>query len=73
MIWKLFNYLFGWDYVAWENSADSGIARIYKSKCGRVYYYRYRVTDCIDIVYDKKSVKLWLTCVPEKYLKEIGA
>jgi hypothetical protein len=29
MMYKLWHYLFGWDYIYWENIADCAIARIH--------------------------------------------
>lgn len=29
MMYKLLNKLFGWDYIQWKNTVDSGIARIH--------------------------------------------
>lgn len=70
MIWWMLNKLFGWDYIAWENSCDRGIARIHTDETGMVYYWRYRSTLCCDYVRQPSDVKLWLTCQPTKYLKE---
>jgi hypothetical protein len=65
-MYKLLHVLFGWDYVAWRNSADQGIARVYEGKCGRVYYWRYRSTRLFDII-EKPEHVLWLTCDPSRY------
>lgn len=67
MIYKLLNYIFGWDYIAWQNSADQGIARVRVDHCGTVFYWRYRNTKVVDRICDGDGV-LWLTCRPEKYL-----
>lgn len=66
-MYKLLNFIFGWDYICWSNSADDGIARVFKSKCGKVIYYRYKVTKVIDVINNKDQV-IWLTCEPSKYL-----
>jgi len=68
MIYKLLNKKFGWDYIAWENCAGGGIARVHRSPDGRVYYWRYKCTRVADIIETKDQV-LWLTCEPEKYLQ----
>ena len=31
-MYKIYKYLFGWDYIHWKNSADYGIARVFKTK-----------------------------------------
>jgi hypothetical protein len=65
-MWKLFNIIFGWDYIAWENTAASGIARVHKDHCGNIYYWRYKGTSVLDVIKQRQQVK-WLTCSPEKY------
>lgn len=65
-MYKLKKLLFGWDYIAWENSADRGIARVIKLPDGRVVYWRYRATYCMDEITNKKQV-YWLTCSPSKF------
>ena len=66
MFYKVLNKLFGWNYIYWYNSADQGIARVFVSRDGKVYYWRYKSTKLMDIVTDPKDV-VWLTCRPEKY------
>ena len=66
-MWKLLNKLFGWDYIQWRNTADSGVARVYKSPSGQAYYWRYKTTKVIDRINDPKQV-VWLTCPSSKYL-----
>lgn len=65
-MYKLYHWLFGWDYIQWRNSAAQGVARVYKSHCGRIYYWRYKITDLADDIKTRDQV-LWLTCSPEKY------
>lgn len=66
-MYKLLNYLFGWDYIAWKNSIDSGIARVYLSGDGTAFYFRYRNICCIDKIHKPEQV-IWLTCASKKYL-----
>lgn len=68
MMYKIKNKLFGWDYVHWRNSADSGIARVITLKDGRVAYWRYPMTKVMDEITNPKQV-FWLTCEPSKYFK----
>ena len=65
-MWKVWNYLFGWDYITWKNSADQGIARIHKDGNGNLFYWRYRSVELADPI-EKASNHLWLTCSPTKY------
>lgn len=69
-MWRIFNWLFGWDYVYWQNSCDQGIARVRTSKNGDVYIYRYKMTGLIDKIHSPSSVSIWLTCSPDKYLNK---
>ncbi len=66
----LFNYLFGWDYVYWKNSADRGISRVRITADGTPYYYRYGTADIIDLADGTVSEILWLTCLRSKYYKD---
>jgi hypothetical protein len=66
-MWRLWNKIFGWDYIAWRNTADKGIARINKGYNDECWYFRYKITRVIDIVTNKDQV-VWLTCEPKKYL-----
>lgn len=65
-MYKLFNKLFGWDYIYWKNSADQGIRRVRKACSGEVYYVRYSVLNYIDVIKTPDQV-IWLTCKPLKY------
>jgi hypothetical protein len=75
-MWRIFNILFGWDYVYWENSCDHGISRVYKSPDGTVWFYRYKITKVIDTINSEGKTNrfhppvVWLTCRPDKYLGE---
>lgn len=65
-MWRLFNFYFGYDYVAWANVADNGIARVHVDGLGRVFYWRYKSTRVADIIVEPSQV-IWLTCSPNKY------
>jgi hypothetical protein len=67
MIWKLLHSWFGWDYVAWRNVCDQGVARVHVDKRGVVYFYNYTSTSVFTILTRADQV-LWLTCHPSKYL-----
>lgn len=71
-MYKLLNKIFGWDYIYWANTADSGVSRVYKNADGVAYYYRYRSIALIDIIYSKTQV-IFLTCSSSKYLGEDDA
>ena len=66
MMYKLFNKLFDWDYVAWSNTADQGVARVLGLADGKVVYWRYKGVKVLDVISEPKQVK-WLTCHPSKY------
>ena len=66
-MWRVLHSLFGWDYVAWRNSADRGIARVHVDGMGRVFYWRYKSTRLADLILEPEQV-IWLTCRPEKYI-----
>jgi hypothetical protein len=68
-MWKIWNKLFGWDYISWKNSAAQGIARVNKGHNGECWYFRYKTTRRIDKVESADQV-VWLTCKPEKYLSK---
>jgi hypothetical protein len=42
LMYRLLNRLFGWDYIAWRNTCDQGIARIHKDGNGVLFYWRYK-------------------------------
>lgn len=67
LIVKLLNRLFGWDYIAWKNTADYGVARVQVDGNGRVFYWRYKITKVADLIIVDSQV-LWLTCHPSKYM-----
>ena len=68
MMYKILNKLFGWNYVSWKNSCDSGIARVYVDGAGQVYYWRYKCTKVLDTIREPGQVK-WLTCRPSIYFE----
>ena len=70
-MYKVLNWLFGWDYIQWKNFADTGISRVFIDGGGRVVYWRYRVIQVMDKIGDPKEV-FWLTCKPEKYFNNGG-
>lgn len=68
-MYRLLNFLFGWDYIYWKNSVDQGIARVHIAGDGTVYYHRYKIVNfkVIDKIKSKDQV-MWLTCKGDKYL-----
>lgn len=72
-MWRIFNLLFGWDYILWQNSCDSGISRLRRDHDDRVWWYRYKTTKCVDTLdQNHQNIKLWLTCSPEKWSTNKG-
>ncbi len=69
-MYKILNKLFGWDYILWQDGTGKGcISRVHVDKCGTVWYWRYKSIGSMDRIFDQYSVKLWLTCHPDKYFK----
>lgn len=66
-MWWFLHKLFGWDYIAWRNSADRGIARVREDGEGGAWYWRYKAAQVWDRITDEKDV-VWLTCLPSKYM-----
>jgi hypothetical protein len=69
-MYRLFHFVFGWDYIAWENSCDQGIARVHISGDGKIFFWRYKLTRVADTIPDDRQKIIWLTCSPDKYIKE---
>lgn len=76
-MWKLWNKLFGWDYIYWQNTADQGIARVHVDGEGNPFYYRYKNIGVIGRIPNPKTKlreweypPMWLTCLPSKYFKD---
>ena len=68
-MYRLKHFIFGWDYIHWDNGCDQGIARVYKTKEGKIYYWRYRIIDVLDVIHRPDQV-IWLTCKSDKYFKQ---
>ncbi len=68
-MYRLWNYLFGWDYIVWSNSVDNGIARVHVDYNGVICYWRYKGISVKDKIINKNNY-IWLTCEPDKYLKD---
>lgn len=67
-MWKILNYLFGWDYISWSNSMFSGVERIMLDGNGDAFFFQYNSTN-LPVRITKAEDHLWLTCKPSKYLK----
>lgn len=65
-MYRLKNFLFGWDYIQWRNSSDQGISRVIRLSDGRVVYWRYRSLCLPDEITSPDQV-FWLTCSPSKF------
>ena len=67
MLYKILHKLFGWDYIYWDNIADTGIARIHVDAENKPFYWRYKSTKVLDNVDGTDSKIRWLTCPRSKY------
>lgn len=65
-MYRIKKYLFGWDYIQWDNGVDRGIARVIKLPDGKVVYWRYRLIKVLDEINKSAQVR-WLTCHPSKF------
>jgi len=65
-MYKILNYLFGWDYITWKNHFGQGIARVHIDKNGNIFYWRYKSIKVADPIINANN-HLWLTCDPIKY------
>ena len=66
-MWRIWNKLFGWDYIFWQNYVDRGIAKVYKDGKNNPYYFQYKLLNLIQPI-RKESDVIWLTCKPNKYI-----
>lgn len=65
-MYKIYNYLFGWDYIQWSNTCDFGIARVHVLPDGKVVFWQYRGISVLQQIVNSHDV-YWLTCLPSKY------
>lgn len=65
-MWKLWHWLFGWDYIHWDTGHHQGIARLWHDQTGRVVYWQYQSISSLRIIEHPAEVT-WLTCSPEKF------
>lgn len=69
-MWRLWNKLFGWDYVV----SKGKVCRIHNAKNGVSYIVEYTSTQWMEDYVEHTELStinnyIWLTCKPEKYLK----
>lgn len=69
MIYQILNYIFGWDYILWDDSIHEGVARVRINPSGVIYYWKYKSIKVMKTLSSPEQV-FWLTCKPEKYFKE---
>lgn len=68
MMYKIFHYLFGWDYIHWKDSlGNQGVSRVYKNPEGVPFYWQYKMISCLEKI-EIPSQVTWLTCHPSKYM-----
>lgn len=65
-MYRFYNWLFGWDYIHWTNSAHSGIARLRSDAQGNPFYFMYGMSKYLKPITKPEQV-VWLTCLPSKY------
>ena len=73
-MYKLWHYLFGWDYILWKNSLYSGISRVRILPNGDAYFLTYGRKELLNNITTGKGsgeyVAEWLTCDKSKYIKD---
>jgi len=73
-MYKLLNYIFGWDYIIWENCLYKGVARIRTLPNGDHYFLVYgAISNYVPLTENQENdawVIAWLTCDKNKYLKQ---
>lgn len=69
-MWRLWNKLFGWDYVYWSHRGHCIISRVKFSGNGKPYFKAYRCGFLHLIDEDSYNELIWLTCKPEKYFEK---
>lgn len=74
-MYKILNWLFGWDYILWSNSwacldeLAGGVSRLHRDIEGNLWYHvKGEGWSGIRVV-EKPSHVLWLTCSPSKYFE----
>lgn len=68
-MYKILNWLFGWDYIYLEDSYGQGISRVKKDAEGNPIYTPNFIFPRIEKIYNPDNV-IWLTCSREKYFKK---
>lgn len=73
-MYKLWNYLFGWDYILWENCLYRGVSRLRRLPNGDVYFLAYGNMSCFNNITkgtgNGEVVVEWLTCDKNKWINE---
>lgn len=71
MLWRLWHWLFGWDYIVWTGPGFIAVSRVFNDGDGRTYYWVSRSACLTHEITAAKDV-IWLTCKPSKYLKYLS-
>lgn len=66
-MWRLFNWLFGWDYIYFDYGYYGyGVRRVRKLPNGAAWYQRnFRIRKIA-----REDEVIWLTCKSSKYLDD---
>lgn len=71
-LYKLWNYLFGWDYILWRNTMYGGISRIRELPNGDFYFLTYGDPTLLNNITtgigNGEVIQEWLTCCKSKYI-----
>ena len=71
-MYKIWNYLFGWDYILWKNCLYTGVSRLKRLPNGDIYFLTYGDNRYLNNISTGKGngeyVTEWLTCLEDKYI-----
>lgn len=68
-MYKLYNWLFGWDYILQTSGMDCVICKVFYLPDGRLAYWEHKGLRWLKIIKTKNQV-IWLTCDGSKYFPD---
>lgn len=73
-MYRILNYLFGWDYVTWEDCLYKGVSRVRVLPNGKPYFLKYGSNSNFEYITKENNgstvIHAWMTCDPSKYISE---
>ena len=69
---RILNYLFGWDYVTWQDCLYKGIDKVRVLPNGKPYFLKYGSSSNFTYITKENNgstvIHAWMTCDPGKYI-----